>query len=342
MFDGRFRHAVDRSTSPVGRALVRLRVTANVLTVLGLCMSVVTAVLVGRGDFAWGIVAMVATGASDLLDGPVAKASGTASVRGAFLDSVADRASDAFLYGGLAWYLAAHHHGTAVLIPFAIVAATGLISYERAKAELLGMAAKGGLMERAERFIVLGLCLLAAAVDPVTLVPALTVFLVLVLGTAAGRFAKVWRTAPPAPQPVRPEPAPHALRHAAGRRAAARHTPTRRSTGRAVPGSAAGEPVGAAVRWRPGRVDSRWRAWRAARASHLVDGRPGAAERAADRRGLTGAVSPRPASPRTSELAARWRARRAGVPASRVGRLWRDRAGGARPGAGRRPSAGSR
>lgn len=340
MFDGRFRHAVDRSTSPVGRALVRLRVTANVLTLLGLAMSVVTAVLVGAGDFAWGAVAMVATGVSDLLDGPVAKASGTASVRGAFLDSVADRASDAFLYGGLAWYLAAHHRGATALIPFAILAATGLISYERAKAELLGLAAKGGLMERAERFIVLGLCLIAAAVDPVALVPGLTVFLVLVLGTAAGRFTKVWRAAPPAPAPVRPDPLRSAAPgHLAGRRVALRHVPPRRPTGRAVPGAIPGAPMAATIRWRPGRVDSRWRAWRAVRAAHLVDGRAAGAR--AGRRLDVGAT-PRPMSPRTSELAARWRARRVGAPVGRAGRSWRDRAGGARPRVGRRPAAGSR
>ena len=103
-----------------------------------------------------GILLLFPTGLPDLFDGPVAKASGRASVRGAFFDSVADRISDAFLFGGVAWYLAAHHHGEMVLLPFAILAVTSLISYQRAKAELLGLSAKGGLMERAERFILLG------------------------------------------------------------------------------------------------------------------------------------------------------------------------------------------
>ena len=84
-------------------------------------------------------------------------------MRGAFFDSVADRISDAFLFGGVAWYLAAHHHGEMVLLPFAILAVTSLISYQRAKAELLGLSAKGGLMERAERFILLGFCFIAGA-----------------------------------------------------------------------------------------------------------------------------------------------------------------------------------
>ncbi len=120
----------------------------------------------------------------------MAKAAGTASIRGAFFDSVADRVSDAFLFGGVSWYLAAHHDGQLVLLPFAILALTALISYQRAKAELLGLSAKGGLMERAERFIMLGLCFIAGAVSPAALVPALWVFFGLIMATAIGRFVR--------------------------------------------------------------------------------------------------------------------------------------------------------
>jgi len=54
MFDGRWRHAVDRTTKPVGKALVRTGITADVLTVFGLVMSVVTAVAVGSGHLVYG------------------------------------------------------------------------------------------------------------------------------------------------------------------------------------------------------------------------------------------------------------------------------------------------
>jgi CDP-diacylglycerol--glycerol-3-phosphate 3-phosphatidyltransferase len=195
MFDGRWRHAVDRTTQPVGRTLVNLHVNADVLTVFGLLMSVVTAYVVGTGHLVLGILMLFATGLPDLFDGPVAKASGTASVRGAFFDSVADRIADAFLYGGVAWYLVSRHHGTMVLLPFAIIAMTSLISYERAKAELLGLSARGGLMERAERFIFLGVCFLAGAVEASAFVPALWVFFALVCATAIGRFVRTWREA---------------------------------------------------------------------------------------------------------------------------------------------------
>jgi len=323
MFDGRFRHAVNRGTSPVGAALVRLGVSADALTVSGLVLAAVAAVVIGSGHFAWGIVAMTASGLPDLFDGPVAKAAGTVSVRGAFLDSVADRVADALLYGGLAWYIATRHGGTTTLVPFAILAVTSLISYERAKAETLGLSAKGGLMERAERFVVLGACLLAAAVDPGTLVPSLVVFLVLVAATAVGRFVRVVRSAPVAGAATG---TPRGTRSPAG--AGAERPPATTRPGVFV--AVAGElPV-----WRRGRVDSRWRAWRAARAAggaRLVGGPvPEEAAGVASRSGAAAGSSvggwlasrPRRGS---GELSARWRARRAGMPGSRVGQVWRER-----------------
>ncbi len=76
MFDGRWRHAVDRTTKPVGSALVRAGITADVLTIFGLVMSVVTAFAVGSGHLVAGIFLLFPTGLPDLFDGPVAKASG--------------------------------------------------------------------------------------------------------------------------------------------------------------------------------------------------------------------------------------------------------------------------
>jgi len=197
MFDGRWRDTVDRGTGPVGRKLKQLGVTADVLTATGLLSAVAAAVAIGTGHLHLGIVLLILTGLHDLLDGPVAKASGTSSIRGAFFDSVTDRVSDALLLGGVAWFLATTHPGHLVLLPFAVLAATSLVSYQRAKAESLGISAKGGLMERAERMILLGFGLLSASF----LVPVLWLILALTLVTAVGRFAKVWRLAE-APVPV--------------------------------------------------------------------------------------------------------------------------------------------
>ena len=81
------------------------------------------------------------------------------------------------------------------LLPFAVMALSSLISYQRAKAESLGLDAKGGLMERAERVVLLCIGLLF---EPL-LVPVLWVMLVLTAITAGQRFVKVWRQAQVAP-----------------------------------------------------------------------------------------------------------------------------------------------
>src|SRR3984893_14564379 len=191
MFDGRWRDTVDRGTGPVGRRLQRFGITADMLTATGLISATATAVAAATGHFHLAIVLLIVTGLHDLLDGPVAKASGTSSVRGAFFDSVTDRVADAVILGGVAWYLVSAHPGHLVLLPFAVLGATSLVSYQRAKAESLGIVAKGGLMERAERMILLGIGFLSTSF----LVPVLWVMLALTVATAVGRLLKVWRPA---------------------------------------------------------------------------------------------------------------------------------------------------
>jgi CDP-diacylglycerol--glycerol-3-phosphate 3-phosphatidyltransferase len=191
MFDGRWRAAVDRSTGPVGEALHRRGITADVLTATGLVSATVTALLVASGHLHLAILFLIITGMHDLLDGPVAKAAGTASVRGAFFDSVTDRVADAVLMFGCAWYLVDRHEGHLALLPMAILAVTALVSYERAKAESLGLAARGGLMERAERMFLLGVAFLSASI----FVPVLWVLFALITFTAVTRFVRVWNAA---------------------------------------------------------------------------------------------------------------------------------------------------
>ena len=191
MLDGRFRVNIEKGLRPVGASLKRAGVSADHLTTLGVGMAGAAAVAIGFGNLPLGLLFLVLTGVPDALDGAVAKASGSASPRGAFFDSVADRVSDALLLGGVAWYLATTDPGLIVLLPMAVLAASMLISYERARAEALGFNAKGGLMERAERLILLGLGLLFETL----LVPVLWIMLVLTLVTAGQRFVKVWRQA---------------------------------------------------------------------------------------------------------------------------------------------------
>ena len=191
MFDGRWRSSFEKGMRPLGAQIRRTGITANHLTVTGLVMAVAAAVTIANGWLRAGLLLLVLTAVPDVLDGAVAKASGTASPRGAFFDSVIDRVSDALLLGGIAWYLDSTQPGRVAMLPLAVLAASMLVSYERAKAESLGFDARGGLMERAERLLFLGFGLLFESL----LVPVLWVMLVLTVFTAVQRFVKVWRQA---------------------------------------------------------------------------------------------------------------------------------------------------
>lgn len=195
MLDRRLRPDVERGLGPVGGHLRAVGVSADALTVIGLALSIGTAVLIATGRLGWAVAGVIAAGVADLLDGAIARGSGQASPRGAFFDSVADRVSDAALLVGVAWYLTGEGDHLP-LLAMAVMAASMLISYERAKAEGLGFTARGGLMERAERFVALSVGL---AFD--ILVPVLWVMLALTLFTVADRFRRVWQQAdkPPAP-----------------------------------------------------------------------------------------------------------------------------------------------
>lgn len=196
MFDGKFRQSVDATTAPIGRWLVRVGFSADVLTASGLVFACATAWAIAVGMHFWAIVLLTLTGFHDIFDGAVAKASQRASQRGSFFDSVVDRVADSVLLGGVAYYLTAHHHGQLVLLPFAILTTTFMISYQRSKAESLGLVAKGGLMERAERMILLGIGLIATVI----FIPVLWLMLGLTAMTAGGRFRRVWQVAArPAP-----------------------------------------------------------------------------------------------------------------------------------------------
>ncbi|MGH8997789.1 MAG: CDP-alcohol phosphatidyltransferase family protein, partial [Acidimicrobiia bacterium] len=106
MLDQRLRAEVEQKLRPLGARLRRSGFTADQITVLGLAASVYTAVAIATGHFFLAAVGVAASGLTDVLDGAVAKADGTAGPRGAFFDSVSDRVSDAVGLGGAAWYLA--------------------------------------------------------------------------------------------------------------------------------------------------------------------------------------------------------------------------------------------
>ncbi len=191
MFDGQFRAPIEKAVRPIGMLLRRTGMSPDHLTVLGLLIAVFAAVAIAQGALRGGLVLVILAALPDLFDGALAKASNTASQRGAFFDSVVDRVTDSVLFGGVAWYFASEKSSHYALLPMAIMGVSSLISYERAKAESLGLYAKGGLMERAERIIVLCFGLLFDSL----LVPVLWVMLILTVATALQRFFQVWRQA---------------------------------------------------------------------------------------------------------------------------------------------------
>lgn len=295
MFDGRFRGGVDRAVKPIGGALTKTGLSPDHLTALGMILAVPAAVVIGSGHTLIGFFLLMFAAVPDLLDGALAKASGRSSVRGAFFDSVSDRVTDILILGGVAWYLQDRYHGHAFALPFAILGASLLISYQRAKAESLGFDAKGGLMERAERVVVL--C--AGLAFGFLLVPLLWVMLGLTLVTAVQRFVKVWRQATAAGVPSSSEPPVGDRDDEAG-------------GGGASPAEA-GETAGA----RSGRsgapvlpelaVAARWRAWREAngwapRHPHYSPGsaQAGAADRWRERRRARLEAEGRPVARRRS------------------------------------------
>ena len=214
-------------TKPAAKGLKATGMAPDHLTALGLILAVPAAWAVATGRLGLGLGLLIGSALPDLLDGALAKASGRASIRGAFFDSVADRVTDALILSALAWYLSDTHKGHIFMLPVAVLGVSVLVSYERAKAESLGFSAKGGLMERAERIVVL--C--ATLAFSFLMIPLLWVMLVLTAATAVQRFVMVWRQA-----------------NAAGHRP----PPLERRRVTRTPG------------YEPAPMSARWRAWRQA------------------------------------------------------------------------------
>jgi CDP-diacylglycerol--glycerol-3-phosphate 3-phosphatidyltransferase len=175
---------------PIARGLSRVGFTADGLTTLGLIASVLAAVAIGTGYHWWAVLAIVAAGVPDIIDGTLARMTGGNSSRGAFFDSVSDRISDLLLLGGTAYWYTEHGDPSFAVLAYAVGALSVVISYERAKAEALGFDARGGLIERAERLI-----LLAVGLGLGQLTTVLWVMLVLSAVTVGMRFVKVWKQA---------------------------------------------------------------------------------------------------------------------------------------------------
>jgi CDP-diacylglycerol--glycerol-3-phosphate 3-phosphatidyltransferase len=147
-----------RVIGPVGDFLVRHRVRPNTITTIGTICTLIAGVIFATGHIRTAGWFLGLTALFDVLDGTVARRTGTSSVFGAFYDSTLDRVSDGALLGGLVVFYAVHpvYHS----VPLLVITLLGLIgafltSYTRARAEALGVDAKVGLLQRPERITLL-------------------------------------------------------------------------------------------------------------------------------------------------------------------------------------------
>jgi CDP-diacylglycerol--glycerol-3-phosphate 3-phosphatidyltransferase/CDP-diacylglycerol--inositol 3-phosphatidyltransferase len=151
----KFRDFWTKVFSPVARLLLRLGVSPDAVTLVGtLGVSAGALWFFPRGQLLAGVLVITAFVFSDLLDGHMARLSGTSSKWGAFLDSTLDRLGDAAIFGGRVMYYVGpgDDDRLAALALYCLVMGS-VTSYARARAESLGMEAKGGIAERADRLV---------------------------------------------------------------------------------------------------------------------------------------------------------------------------------------------
>ena len=145
----------------LGSALAGLGLTPNMLTIIGLILNAVVAVIIATGHPVWGGVLLLFASAFDMLDGAVARATGLTSDFGGFLDSTIDRYSEVIVFGGVLFYmLDTEDARTGAILTFVAAAGALLISYARARAEAAGYKASVGLLARPERVLVLAVGLI--------------------------------------------------------------------------------------------------------------------------------------------------------------------------------------
>jgi CDP-diacylglycerol--glycerol-3-phosphate 3-phosphatidyltransferase len=187
--------------------LARAGVSPNTLTIIGLLLSAITALVIGAGYLQLGGVLVLCAGIFDMFDGAMARIRNAATTYGAFLDSTLDRYSESIILFGLLYYALQHPglqdplwpvgHEQSWIIIFSFVAVVGslMVSYTKARAEGLGLECKTGLLARPERVIILALGLLTN-----TGIWALALLAIFSQVTAVERILAVWRTTSQIPQ----------------------------------------------------------------------------------------------------------------------------------------------
>ncbi len=142
--------------TPVARALVRLGISPDVVTIvgtLGVCVGALG--FYPRHEFFVGTLVITAFVFSDTIDGVMARMLDRSSRWGAYLDSTLDRVGDAAIFGGLVlWYAGAGDDPYMAALALTCLILGSVVSYAKARAEGLGMTANVGIAERADRLVV--------------------------------------------------------------------------------------------------------------------------------------------------------------------------------------------
>jgi CDP-diacylglycerol--glycerol-3-phosphate 3-phosphatidyltransferase len=139
----------------VGGFFNRIGISPNTMTLLGLAGSTLGAVFLALGAIPLGGWIILLSGATDAIDGTMARLRGNTTRFGAFLDSTVDRFSELFLFGALALHFAFVSDTLGVAAAFAGAIGSVMVSYVKARAEALGFECKIGLLTRMERYMVL-------------------------------------------------------------------------------------------------------------------------------------------------------------------------------------------
>ena len=155
MLQRSLRDPVAKIIAPLVKTLIKLGISANIISTIGGLGSVISALyFFPKGEFFVGVIWVTAFVLFDLFDGAVARASNKGvSKWGALLDSTLDRLSDAAIFiGALLYFIDKSDRLVPVII--VVTCASFMVSYIKARAESLGIECNGGLAERSERLII--------------------------------------------------------------------------------------------------------------------------------------------------------------------------------------------
>ena len=197
MLDNRsVRNGMARVVQPVARGLLAVGVSPDAVTIVGAVgLSASALYFLPRGQFGLALIVSLCFAFSDLLDGTMARLSGSSGKWGAFLDSTLDRLGDAAVFTGLLIYFVRTDSPWIVAASAACLIGGALVSYAKARAEGLGVECTVGIAGRSERLIIAGVGALLAALNVTYgLQVCLVVLAVLTIITVIQRMVDVHRS----------------------------------------------------------------------------------------------------------------------------------------------------